>query len=53
MTEAGPVDLIDNEADDMDDVLPPPPEGEPSCLPPTLHPSGSERLIKAGLSYRF
>ena len=30
MTEAGPVDLIDDEADDMDGVLPPPPEGESS-----------------------
>lgn len=29
MTEAGPVDLIDDEADDVDDVLPPPPEGGP------------------------
>ena len=28
MTEAGPVDLIDDDADDLDDVLPPPPEGE-------------------------
>ena len=27
MTEAGPVDLIDD-ADDLDDILPPPPEGE-------------------------
>ncbi len=26
MTEAGPVDLIDDDADDLDDVLPPPPE---------------------------
>ena len=30
MTEAGPVDLIDDEAADVDDVLPPPPEGQPS-----------------------
>ncbi|KAL3138072.1 hypothetical protein ABBQ38_005303 [Trebouxia sp. C0009 RCD-2024] len=29
MTEAGPVDLIDDDADDVDDVLPPPPEGGP------------------------
>lgn len=27
MTEAGPVDLIDDDADDVDDLLPPPPEG--------------------------
>lgn len=31
MTEAGPVDLIDDDADDLDDVLPPPPEGECFC----------------------
>ena len=29
MTEAGPVDLIDDDADDLDDLLPPPPEGTP------------------------
>lgn len=28
MTEAGPVDLIDDDADDVDDLLPPPPEGK-------------------------
>ena len=33
MTEAGPVDLIDDEGDDVDDVLPPPPEGV--CCPPS------------------
>ena len=50
MTEAGPVDLIDDEADDADDVLPPPPEGDshPMLAP---HPLGFERLIKAGLLY--
>ncbi len=31
MTEGGPVDLIDDDADDLDDVLPPPPEGECFC----------------------
>lgn len=39
MTEAGPVDLIDDDADDVDDVLPPPPEGAPSphaCPVPPL-----------------
>lgn len=28
MTEAGPVDLIDDDVDDLDDILPPPPEGK-------------------------
>ena len=53
MTEAGPVDLIDDEADDADDVLPPPPEGDTSAhagSPPST-PLGSEGLIKAGLLY--
>ena len=42
MTEAGPVDLIDDEADDADDVLPPPPEGDssPHAGPPPSTPWG-------------
>ena len=40
MTEAGPVDLIDDDADDVDNVLPPPPEGAPfsTCLADTPPP---------------
>ena len=38
MTEAGPVDLIDDDADDVDDVLPPPSEGpSPPLLVCALH----------------
>ncbi|DBA78910.1 hypothetical protein WJX77_008158 [Trebouxia sp. C0004] len=42
MTEAGPVDLIDDDADDLDDVLPPPPEGGPATAE-NLPGTGSKR----------
>ncbi|KAL0036124.1 hypothetical protein WJX79_004341 [Trebouxia sp. C0005] len=42
MTEAGPVDLIDDDADDLDDVLPPPPEGGPGTAE-NLPGTGSKR----------
>ena len=37
MTEAGPVDLIDDDSDDTDDLLPPSGEGIPTCLPCNKH----------------
>lgn len=42
MTQAGPVDLIDDDADDLDDVLPPPPEGGPGTAE-NLPGTGSKR----------
>lgn len=48
MTEAGPVDLIDDDADDLDDVLPPPPEGEHfCCLLGAIKAQNLDRIITA------
>ncbi len=48
MTEAGPVDLIDDDADDLDDVLPPPPEGGCfCCLLGALKAQNLDRIITA------
>ncbi len=48
MTEAGPVDLIDDDADDLDDVLPPPPEGQYlCCLTNAIKAHRLDRIITA------
>ncbi len=48
MTEAGPVDLIDDDADDLDGVLPPPPEGQCfCCLLGAIKAQTLDRIITA------